>query len=108
MSGARHRGKGDRVEREIIALYRALGINAERYPPSGASRFRGGAHDVDLYLFGHDEAPCVYEVKSRKNGTGFLTIDTWLAGFDNNRDPLVVVPWRIWARIALELGRGHS
>jgi hypothetical protein len=111
MSGARHRRKGDRIEREFVALHQALCIKAERYPLSGASRFRGSGHDVDVYVFGHDEAPCVCEVKSRKNGTGFLTIETWLGGFDllflraNNRDdPLVVAPWPMWSRIARELG----
>lgn len=29
MSGARHRRKGDRIERELIALHRELGIHAE-------------------------------------------------------------------------------
>jgi hypothetical protein len=32
MSGARHRQKGNRVEREIVQLHRDLGIHAERYP----------------------------------------------------------------------------
>jgi hypothetical protein len=52
MSGACHRRAGDRIEREIVESHKALGIHAERYPLSGASRFRGSSHDVDLYLFG--------------------------------------------------------
>jgi hypothetical protein len=74
MSGARHRRKGDRIERELIALHRELGVHAERYPLSGASRFRGSSHDVDIYVFGEDEAPLVAEVKSRKEGAGFKTL----------------------------------
>jgi Holliday junction resolvase len=62
MSGAKRKRKGDRCEREIVAAHKALGIHAERYPLSGASRFRGTGHDVDLYLFGHKEAPAVAEV----------------------------------------------
>jgi hypothetical protein len=57
MSGARHHHKGIRIEREILSCHQALGIHAARHPLSGASRFRGGGHDVDIYLFGPDEAP---------------------------------------------------
>jgi hypothetical protein len=105
MSGARHRRKGDRIEREIVDRHRKLGVHAERYPLSGASRFRGSAHDIDIYLFGCDEAPIVCEVKSRKNGTGFAMIEQWLADYDalflrrNSVDPLVMLPWRVWARL---------
>ena len=105
MSGARHRRKGDRLEREIVARHQQLGIHCERYPLSGASRFRGSGHDVDLYLFGRDEAPIVGEVKGRKNGAGFTTLEKWLGEFDalflrrNNADPLVVLPWRMWVRL---------
>jgi len=103
--GAHHRRKGDRIEREIVDRHKAIGIHAERYPLSGASRFRGSGHDIDLYLFGSDEAPAVAEVKSRKGGAGFAVLEKWLAEYDalflrrNNADPLVIVPWRMWARI---------
>jgi hypothetical protein len=82
MSGARHRRKGDAIERELVARHKALSIHAERYPLSGASRFRGSGHDVDVYAFGPDEAPLVAEVKARKGGAGFTTIETWLGEFD--------------------------
>jgi Holliday junction resolvase len=103
--GARHRRKGARIEREIVERHKALGIHAERCPLSGASQFRGSAHDVDIYLFGRDEAPAVAEVKGRKNGAGFATLERLLADYDclflrrNNADPLVVLPWRTWADI---------
>jgi Holliday junction resolvase len=105
MSGARHRRKGDRIEREVVDAHRALGIHAERYPLSGASRFRGSGHDVDIYALGPDEAPLTTEVKGRRSGAGFVTIETWLGEYDalflrrNNADPLVVLPWRVWARL---------
>lgn len=108
MSGARHRRKGNRIERELIDRHKAVGIHAERYPLSGASRFRGSGHDLDLYAFGRDEAPIVAEVKGRKSGAGFATLEKWLGEFDalflkrNNADPMVCLPWRTW--IAL-LGR---
>jgi Holliday junction resolvase len=89
MSGAKHRQKGDRCERELVELHRALGIHAERYPLSGASRFRGS----------------VAECRARKNGDGFLTLEGWLADYDalflrrDRAEPLVVLPWRVWAKM---------
>jgi hypothetical protein len=105
MSGAHHRRKGNRVEREIVSRHKALGIAAERYSLSGASPFRSSEHDVDIYLFGRDETLVVPEVKGCKNGAGFATLEGWLAGYDalfllrNNADPLVRLPWRVWSRI---------
>ena len=105
MSGARHRRVGNACEREVVDRHRDLGIKAERYPLSGASRFRGSGHDVDIYAFGTNEAPLVGEVKKRKGGAGFVTLESWLGQYDalflrrNNADPLVLVPWRIWARL---------
>jgi Holliday junction resolvase len=105
MSGARHRRKGDRAEREVVDRHNAIGIIAERYPLSGASRFRGSGHDVDIYALGRDAAPLVAEVKARKNGAGFTQMEKWLADFDvlflrrNNAEPMVVLPWRVWAAL---------
>ena len=77
--GARHRRKGNRVEREIVDLHKAIGIHAERVPLSGASRYQNKGHDVDIYVAGRDEAPLVAEVKARRNGSGFTVIETWLS-----------------------------
>jgi Holliday junction resolvase len=109
--GARHRRKGDRLEREVVVRHRALGIHSERYPLSGASRFRGKGHDVDIYPFGPDEAPLVGEVKGRKNGSGFIRLEKWLGEHDalflrkNKADPLVLLPWRVWALLLERLQR---
>jgi hypothetical protein len=103
--GRRSRDKGNRVERQIIEGHKQLGIHAERYPLSGATRFRGSGHDVDLYIFGKDEAPAVAEVKSRASGEGFTTLERWLGEYDllvlrrDRADPLVVLPWSTWARL---------
>jgi Holliday junction resolvase len=105
MSGRGHRRKGDRIEREIVERHKAIGVHAERYPLSGASRFRGSGHDTDIYAFGRDEGPLVAEVKGRANGEGFTLLEKWLGGYDllflrrDNADPLVVVPWGIWERL---------
>jgi len=103
--GKSSRAKGGRIEREIVERHKDLGIHAERYPLSGASRFRGKGHDVDIYIFGREESPAVAEVKGRKNGGGFTTIEKWLGECDalflrrNHADPLVVLPWSTWARL---------
>ena len=105
MGGKASRDKGTRIEREFVDRHRTIGVHAERYPLSGASRFRGSGHDVDIYAFGKGEAPLVAEVKSRANGEGFTTLEKWLGEFDvlflrrNNADPLTVIPWRVWKRL---------
>jgi Holliday junction resolvase len=111
MSGAKHRRKGNRIERELVELHRALGVHAERYPLSGASRFRGSGHDVDIYVLGLDEPPLVAEVKARKRGGGFVTLEKWIGGYDalflrrNNAKPLVVAPWQTWAALLQAIPR---
>jgi hypothetical protein len=111
MSGAGPRQKGNRIEREIVDRHLAIGDKAERYPLSGASRFRGSGHDVDLYLFGPEEAPAVSEVKARKDGAGFTTLERWLGEYDalflrrNHADPLVLLPWRTWAALLAKVRR---
>jgi hypothetical protein len=106
MSGRGPRRKGDRVEREIVARHNLIGVHAERYPLSGASRFRCSGHDIDVYLFGADNAPLTAEVKARKSGAGFATLESWLGEYDalflrrDGADPMVVIPWRVWARLA--------
>jgi Holliday junction resolvase len=103
--GARHRRKGDRCEREIVALHLALGIHSERVPHSGAMRYRGHGADVDVYALGREECPLVSECKSRKAGGGFVQLERWLGENDllflrrNHAEPLVLLPWRTWAAI---------
>jgi Holliday junction resolvase len=45
MSGARHRRKGNRVERELVAYLRERGFAAERIPLSGSA---GGSLSGDI------------------------------------------------------------
>ena len=57
---------------------------------------------MSTFMRGKDEVPFVCEAKSRKNGGGFVQLQTWLADFDclflkrNHATPLVVLPWRVW------------
>jgi len=111
MSGAKHRTKGNRVEREIVQLHKDMGIHAERYPLSGSSRFRGSGHDIDIYPRGRD-APLVAEVKARKSGHGFAMLKKWQGEYDllflrENQEPqpTVVMPWRTYVEL---IGGNHG
>lgn len=118
--GKASRTKGGAVEREIVNRHKEIGIHAERVPDSGASKYRGNGHDIDVYVSGRGRAPMVTEVKARKSGEGFTVIERWLGDFDalflrrnavTERDPatgrfitkdappLVVLPWSSWARL---------
>jgi Holliday junction resolvase len=111
MSGAGHRRKGDRVERDLVDRHKAISVHAERYPLSGASRFRGSGHDIDIYAFGKAKPPLAVEVKARAKGAGFATLEKWLGTYDalflrrKSADPLILLPWRVWARIIGEVRR---
>ena len=99
------RDNGARAAREVVALHVGLSSKAERVPLSGASRYQGNGLDIDVYDFGFDPAPLVCEVKSRKSGAGFATLERWVGDADalflrrDRAEPLVVLPWRIWARM---------
>ena len=79
--------------------------SSARISLSGASRFRGSGHDLDIYLFGADKAPIKAEVKGRKNGAGFTTLENWIGKYDalflrkDRTDPMVVIPWRVWVQL---------
>lgn len=98
----RSRDKGGRIEREIVNTHRRFGIHAERVPLSGASHYQGNSADVDIFAFGKDEAPLIGEVKARKGGDGFKTLERWLGDYDclflrrDNADPLILLPARVW------------
>ncbi len=106
--GKAQRDKGARIEREIVHRHIEIGVHAERVPLSGAARYQGASHDVDVLAFGREGAPLCAEVKGRKSGAGFTTLERWLGDNDalflrrDHADPIVVIPWRVWA---LLLGR---
>ncbi|HEX3523944.1 MAG TPA: hypothetical protein VHT52_17890 [Stellaceae bacterium] len=104
MSGAQ-RAKGARLEREIVELHKAIGVDAERVPLSGASHYRGGGHDVDVYAFGKDAPSLVGEIKGRAKGQGFTMLERWLGELDllflrrDRAKPLVVMTWDTYERL---------
>jgi hypothetical protein len=83
-----------------------------RYQSRACAAQRGDAgigSDVDVYAFGPDAAPLVCEVKARKSGEGFAMLERWLGDADalflrrDRAEPVVVLPWRIWARMVERL-----
>tara|TARA_B100000929_G_scaffold179541_2_gene142220 strand:- start:1759 stop:2040 length:282 start_codon:yes stop_codon:yes gene_type:complete len=77
------------------------GIEAERVPLSGAC---GGNYSGDIKLWLHNcellpRNEYIAEVKCRKNGAGFKTIEKWLADNDllflkrDRAEPMVVLTW---------------
>jgi len=102
---AMHRRKGARVENELVTAHKQIGIHAERVPLSGGAHYQGRNHDVDVYARGREEAPLVCEIKARKSGAGFVTLEKWLGENDalflkrNHAEPIVLLPWRVWAAL---------
>ena len=103
------RDKGQRRERQLVHKHHAIGIKSERVSDSGASGYRGFKHDIDVYVFGKDEAPLIGEVKARKNGAGFKVIGDWLGDNDflalkqDRQEWVMVIPWRVWVLILRRL-----
>lgn len=100
--GKMQRRKGYRVEHEIVAAHLKEGIQCERVPLSGAA---GGSYTGDLRILDFWTA----EVKARKNGGGFKTIEDWLGENDmlflkrNQKPPLVVLPWDVYIHLMYDV-----
>jgi hypothetical protein len=99
--GKPSRDKGSRVEREMVNALRAEGIDAERVPLSGAA---GGSFAGDIVVR-HHEAKRSVEVKARKDGAGFKTLEDWKGDHDflflkrNHREPMVVMDWDLFVEL---------
>lgn len=100
------RRKGRERENQIVKLHKELGIDAKRIPLSGAAPgFKGDVIIANLRG----------EVKSRKGGTGFKTLERWIGDNDvlfithvhepgrppqdEDRRPMVVLPWKTWEKL---------
>lgn len=98
MSGRRSKSKGYRREVEFVELHKSLGLDAHRVPLSGA--VAGYKGDIRIPIRGKTLSG---EVKARATGGGFVTLEKWLGDNDvlllkrDRTDPMVVLPWRIWA-----------
>lgn len=100
--GKRSREKGNRAEREAVAILQAAGIAAERVPLSGAAGGRF-ASDLSVPVLGRDRR---IEVKCRADG--FALVYRWLA--DNyglvlradRSEPLIVLRLTDFAALAID------
>lgn len=105
---AYERAKGVRIEREIVNLHKGIGIDAERVPLSGAAQYKSECHDLDIYPRGRGRPSLRGEVKGRASGAGFTLLERWLSDSDvlflrrDRQEPLVLVPWRVWAELLAE------
>jgi hypothetical protein len=105
--GRRSRDKGNRLERQLVALLQRAGIAAERIPLSGSA---GGkfAGDLSIPVLGVDRC-CECKVR----GNGFGRLYAWLDQRDllivraDRREPLVVVPLKLAIEIAVSAERGR-
>ena len=94
--GKPSRDKGLRVERELVNKLKESGVDAKRVPLSGAAEgFKGDIQIGDL----------IAEVKARKDGAGFKTLEYWLGDNDvlflkkNNTDPMVILTWDLFVEM---------
>ncbi len=91
------RDKGNRIEREIVHRHLDMGIAAERVPLSGAA---GGSFKGDIQI-----GDLRGEVKARRAGQGFKTLERWLGDNDllflrrDRAEPLVVMDWKTYSKL---------
>ena len=101
--------KGSRIERELAKKLTDLGIPTRRVIGSGAHghidrRLEG---DLQVGTYGAHAAEWLLtaEVKARKNGAGFKTLEGWLGTNDilllrrNNAEAMAVLPWETFVSL---------
>ncbi len=88
------RSKGLRVEREIVCLHHDVGIPCEKISRSGYT-------GPDLRIA--DEF--LGEVKARKSGEGFATLERWLGEADllflrrDRQPPMICMSWNMYVQL---------
>jgi len=101
--GKMSRDKGARVEREIVNTHKEAGIHAERYDSRRGQFGAARSYDIDVYWKGKDEAPLCGEIKARKAFpkwlVEYLSENDFLVLREDKREPLYVVPHRVWLEI---------
>jgi len=81
-----------------------MGVDAERVPLSGAA---GGSYTGDVIILGTFRS----EVKARKSGSGFVTLEKWMGDNDllflrrDNALPMVCMTWEVYSRLIKNLAR---
>lgn len=110
--GKKSRDKGARVERLFVNKLKGQGVEAERVPLSGACH---GSFGGDIKITTEQEKTLLAEVKARKNGAGFKTLEGWLGSNDllflkrDNQEPIVVMEWETFISfLTKEGGEGRG
>ena len=106
--GKASRQKGDRFEREVVALLQEHGLAAERIPLSGSA---GGSFtgDVTVPVLGIDRK---FEAKIRRSG--FRQIRDWITGnyavvFREDRaEALITLRLADFAKLAITADKNRS
>lgn len=95
--------KGTRVENQIRDMHLAAGVECERVPGSGMfGSSMDKKYSGDLRIPSVEKPQFVCEVKARKDGAGFATLEKWLGDHDimflkrNNQPPMVVLTWEVY------------
>jgi hypothetical protein len=91
------KAKGSRIEREIVKRHLEADVPAKKIPLSGAVEgFKG-----DVMIDGRFRG----EVKARKTGSGFKTLEGWLGDNDllflrrDRAKPIVVMEWETYIKL---------
>lgn len=98
---SKSKAKGTRVENLIVKLHTDLGIEAERMPLSGSL---GGKYRDDVLIGGPEGVRA--EVKARKHGEGFKTLEGWMKDCTlmflkrDRQPPLVVMDVALYRELA--------
>ena len=100
--------KGTRKENELVKKLIAKGIPARRVPLSGAGSIPGDVQYGPRFM-------CTAELKARKDGEGFKTLERWMGDCDSlvlwkdRAEPMVMMTWaefvRLWGYV-MELEEG--
>ena len=101
-AGRGPRRKGNRVEREVLALLREAGLEARRVPLSGSAPGYPGDLEVELPGLGK----VLVEVKARRR----VALEAWLEGRGllvlkpDRKPPLAVLPLQVLLQLVQGLG----
>jgi len=99
------KNKGSRIEREIAQLFVDLGFVAHRVDERAGQLGKESSADVDIFIDGENRPPWKAEIKARKNGEGFATLDKWIGPNEllilrkDRSKPSVYMPWETLERL---------
>ena len=108
MGGKMSRDKGGRVEREMVKLLnQSPTINSKKIPLSGAMAGYPGDIEIEFAMTPSrdQDFKLLAEVKARKDGAGFATLERWIQGADmlilkrNHAEPFIAMPMKTFKRL---------